>query len=158
MDEFQDSCQFCKVERHGRILTVTINRLETRNALHPPANQELENVFNAFEKDKNLWGSILTGEGDASFSAGSDLKYMALSGEMWASKTGFASITSRANRTKPIIAAVSGVALEVGLKIVMAADIIVAVDHARFGLTEVKVGLFAEAGGVQRFPRLTGRK
>ena len=158
VDEFQDSYEFCKVERNGHILTVTINRPEARNALHPPANQELENVFNAFEKDKDLWVAIITGEGDASFSAGNDLKYMALGGEVWVPKTGFAGITSRTDRTKPIIAAVNGMALGGGLEIAMAADIIVAVDHARFGLPEVKMGLFAGAGGVQRLTRHIGRK
>jgi acetyl-CoA C-acetyltransferase len=77
---------------------------------------------------------------------------------VWVPKTGFAGITSRTDRTKPIIAAVNGVALGGGLEIAMAADIIVAVDHARFGLPEVKVGLFAGAGGVQRLTRQIGRK
>ncbi|BFM14587.1 hypothetical protein R50073_07700 [Maricurvus nonylphenolicus] len=156
--EFKDSYEFNKVERDGHILKVTMNRPEARNALHPPANQELEDIFNAFEAEDELWAAIITAEGDASFSAGNDLKYMASGQEFWIPKTGFAGLTSRVNRTKPIIAAVNGLALGGGLEIAMATDIIVAVDHAQFGLPEVKVGLFAGAGGVQRLGRQIGTK
>lgn len=158
IDTFQDEYEFCQVEREGHLLKVTINRPKARNALHPPANQELEHVFNAFEKDKSLWVAIITGAENASFSAGNDLKYMASGQEMWIPKTGFAGLTSRVNRTKPIIAAVNGAALGGGLEIAMACDIIVAADHATFGLPEVKVGLFAGAGGIQRLTRQIGLK
>lgn len=158
VSEFRKNYEFNKVERNGRILTVTMNRPETRNALHPPANQELEDIFNAFEADSELWVAILSAEGDASFSSGNDLKYMASGKEFWVPKTGFAGITSRINRIKPIIAAVNGVALGGGLEIAMATDIIVAAEHAKFGLPEVKVGLFAGAGGVQRLGRQIGTK
>ncbi len=158
VSEFQEAYEFNKVEHDGHILKVTMNRPEARNALHPPANQELEDIFNAFEADDELWVAIITAEGDASFSAGNDLKYMASGQEFWIPKTGFAGLTSRVNRTKPIIAAVNGLALGGGLEIAMAADMIVAVDHAQFGLPEVKVGLFAGAGGVQRLGRQIGTK
>ncbi len=158
VDTFQHSYEFCQVERQGPILTVTMNRPKARNALHPPANQELENIFNAYEKDKSLWVAIITGAEDQSFSAGNDLKYMASGQEMWVPKTGFAGLTSRTNRTKPVIAAVNGLALGGGLEIAMACDLIVAADHAKFGLPEVKVGLFAGAGGVQRLSRQIGVK
>jgi acetyl-CoA C-acetyltransferase len=158
IDNFQDSYEFCQVERNGPVLTVTINRPEARNALHPPANQELENIFNAYEKDKSLWVAIITGAEDKSFSAGNDLKYMGSGQEMWIPNSGFAGLTSRVNRTKPVIAAVNGLALGGGLEIAMACDLIVAADHAKFGLPEVKVGLFAGAGGVQRLSRQIGIK
>ncbi|BFM14437.1 hypothetical protein R50073_06200 [Maricurvus nonylphenolicus] len=158
VDTFQDSYEFCQVERDGHILKVTINRPEARNALSPPANQELEGVFNAFEKDKTLWVAIITGAGSESFSAGNDMKYLASGQEMWIPKTGFAGLTSRTNRTKPVIAAVNGLALGGGLEIAMACDMIVASDQAKFGLPEVKVGLFAGAGGVQRLTRQIGLK
>jgi len=158
VNEFQHSYEFNKVERDGHVLKVSMNRPETRNALHPPANQELEDIFNAFEHDDELRVAIITAEGNASFSSGNDLKYMASGQEFWVPKSGFAGLTSRVNRTKPIIAAVNGLALGGGLEIAMAADMIVAVDHAQFGLPEVKVGLFAGAGGVQRLGRQIGTK
>lgn len=158
IDTFKETYNFCEVERDGWILKVTINRPEVRNALHPPANEELVGIFNAFEKDENLRVAILTGVGDQSFSAGNDLKYMAAGNPMYIPTMGFAGLTGRANRIKPVIAAVNGLALGGGLEIAMACDIIVAADHAKFGLPEVKVGLFAGAGGVQRLPRQIGKK
>ncbi len=158
VNTLQESYEFNKVERDGHVLKVTMNRPEARNALHPPANQELEDIFNAFEQDDELWVAIISAEGDASFSAGNDLKYMASGQEFWVPKTGFAGLTARVGRTKPVIAAVNGLALGGGLEIAMAADIIVAVEHAQFGLPEVKVGLFAGAGGVQRLGRQIGTK
>ncbi len=158
IDTFQEEYKFCTVERNGWILKVTINRPDVRNALHPPANEELAGVFNAFEKDENLRVAILTGAGHQSFSAGNDLKYMASGKPMYIPKMGFAGLTSRTKRLKPVIAAVNGLALGGGLEIAMACDIIVAADHAKFGLPEVKVGLFAGAGGVQRLPRQIGKK
>lgn len=157
INTFQEKYNFCIVERDGWILKVTINRPELRNALHPPANEELAGVFNAFEKDDNLRVAILTGAGADSFSAGNDLKYMASGNPMYIPKMGFAGLTSRTKRLKPIIAAVNGIALGGGLEIAMACDFIVAADHAKFGLPEVKIGLFAGAGGVQRLPRRIGR-
>ncbi|MFK7907480.1 MAG: enoyl-CoA hydratase-related protein, partial [Chitinophagales bacterium] len=158
IDTFQEKYHFCTVEREGWVLKVTINRPEVRNALHPAANEELGGVFNAFEKDENLRVAILTGAGEQSFSAGNDLKYMASGNPMYIPEMGFAGLTSRTKRLKPIIAAVNGLALGGGLEIAMACDIIVAADHALFGLPEVKVGLFAGAGGVQRLPRQIGKK
>ncbi|GAA5315227.1 MAG: hypothetical protein AseanaTS_04310 [Candidatus Pelagadaptatus aseana] len=158
IDTFQDSYEYAKVERDGPILTVTINRPEARNALNPQANEEFQGIFNAYEKDPDLWVAIITGAGEASFSAGNDMKYLASGQEMWIPKTGFAGLTNRVNRSKPVIAAVNGLALGGGLEIAMACDMIVAADHARFGLPEVKMGLFAGAGGVQRLPRQIGLK
>ena len=73
-------------------------------------------------------------------------------------RTGFGGLCHRFDRTKPIIAAVNGVAMGGGLEIVLACDLAVADPKARFALPEVKVGLFAAAGGVQRLSRQIGRK
>ena len=158
INTFKENYKFSKVERDGWVLKITINRPEVRNALHPPANEELVGIFNAFEKDDSLRVAILTGAGTESFSAGNDLKYMASGNPIWIPTQGFAGITSRTNRVKPIIAAVNGMALGGGLEIAMACDIIVAADHAQFGLPEVTIGLIAGAGGVQRLPRIIGKK
>jgi acetyl-CoA C-acetyltransferase len=158
IDTFQDTYEFCEVERSNHILTVTMNRPKLRNALHPPANQELEGIFNAFEKDHDLWVAVITGAGNESFSSGNDMKYLASGHPMWIPRSGFAGLTSRTNRTKPVIAAVNGSALGGGLEIAMACDIIVAADHSKFGLPEVKSGLFAGAGGIQRLTRQIGIK
>lgn len=155
---FQESYEYCKVERDGNTLVVTINRPERHNAMNPKTNQELENIFNAFETDKTLWVAVITGAGDKAFSSGNDLKHQAEGGDMWTPKTGFGGLTSRQNRTKPIIAAVNGIAVGGGLEVALAADMIIAAENAMMGLPEVKVGLFAGAGGIQRLTRMIGSK
>ena len=65
--------EFLKTEVDGHILTVTINRPEVYNALHPPSHAEFDEVWNEFDNDPNLWVGIVTGEGEKAFSAGNDL-------------------------------------------------------------------------------------
>jgi len=147
--------EFIKYEKQGRIARITINRPDVRNALHPPANQELSAAFDDFAADAECWVAILSGAGDKSFSAGNDLKYSAEHGmgAVKMGKGGFGGITSRFDLFKPVIAAVNGTALGGGFEIALACDIIVAADSATFGLPEPRVGLAALAGGMQRLPR-----
>ena len=150
--------EFCKVEREGKLTIVTMNRPDVMNSLHPPANFELEKVFNDFSNDPSQWVAILTGAGDRAFSAGNDLKFTASGGKMEIPATGFAGLTARYHMNKPLIAAVNGVAMGGGMEIALACDIIIASDKARFALPEPKVGLAAGAGGVHRLPRQIGLK
>ncbi len=152
----RDKYEFMIVERRGRVLEVTMNRPEARNALHPPAHEELDEIFDAFHADPDLWVAILTGAGKDSFTAGNDLKWSAKN-TVYLPKSGFAALTTRGGRTKPIIAAVNGFALGGGLEICMACDLVVADANAKFGLTEVRVGLIAGAGGLIRLPRRVPR-
>jgi enoyl-CoA hydratase/carnithine racemase len=150
--------EFCKTERDGRVLTVTFNRPEVRNAIHPPAARELDQVFDQFEADPELWVAILTGAGDQAFSAGNDLKHVASGGEMNWPKTGFGGVTLRFDSVKPMIAAVNGVALGGGFEIALACDLIIASNRASFGLPEPLVGQAALAGGIHRLARQIGLK
>jgi crotonobetainyl-CoA hydratase len=150
--------EHCSIERDGRTLIVTINRPDRMNALHPPANAELETVFNDFAADPELWVAILTGAGPRAFSAGNDLRWQAEGNAVTVPKTGFAGLTSRWDLDKPIIAAVNGVAMGGGFEIALACDIILASDTATFALPEPKVGLAALAGGLHRLPRTIGVK
>ncbi len=153
--------EFLKTEVDGHILTVTINRPDRMNALHPPAHAEFDEVWNEFDKDENLWVGIVTGEGDRAFSAGNDLKFQAEAGgkmDINMASSGFAGLTSRFNLTKPLIAAVNGVSMGGGFEIALACDLIVASTNAKFALPEPKVGLAALAGGMQRLPRQIGMK
>jgi enoyl-CoA hydratase/carnithine racemase len=151
--------QYSKVERDGRLMIVTINRPEVYNACHPMANQELSDAFDSFAADPELWVAIITGAGDKAFCAGNDLKYHA---ELQASTgkrpahppQGFGGLTNRFDLSKPVIAAVNGVAMGGGFEIALACDLIIASDKATFALPEPRVGLAAGAGGMQRLPRL----
>ena len=147
-------------EKKDRVAHITINRPEVMNAIHPPASRELSEVLDDFDRDEDCWAAVITGAGDRAFSAGNDLKYQAQMGpERMAEergkigKGGFGGITARFDCFKPIIAAVNGLALGGGFEIVLATDIVIAAEHATFGLPEPAVGLIPGAGGVHRLPR-----
>lgn len=150
--------EFCSVENDGHLTIVTIERPERMNALHPPANAELGEVFDEFAADPNAWVAIITGRGDRAFSAGNDLRYQAEGGERVPTPRGFGGLTSRFDLAKPVIAAVNGVAMGGGFEIALACDLIVAADSAIFALPEPRVGLAALAGGLHRLPRQIGTK
>jgi enoyl-CoA hydratase/carnithine racemase len=150
------SYEFVIYEKKGRIAYVTINRPERLNAMHPPTNQEMHDIFCDFRDDPEVWIAIVTGTGERAFSAGNDLKYTAEHGRSPLTsfdRAPFGGITSQFECPKPIIAAVNGFALGGGLELALACDIIIAADHAELGLPEPRVGLFAGAGGVHRLPR-----
>ena len=145
--------EFCKVERDGRILLVTINRPDVMNALHPPAHFELARVFDDYAADEALWVAIITGAGERAFCAGYDLKYEASGGKREFPPSGFAGLTKRFDLDKPVIAAVNGIAMGGGFEIVLACDLVVAAENTVFALPEPRVGLAALAGGLHRLPR-----
>lgn len=149
--------EYCHVERREHLMVVTLSRPDRLNALHPPANAELGVVFDEFAADDDLWLAIITGEGRG-FSAGNDLRYQAEGGERVPMPRGFGGLTSRWDLTKPVIAAVNGVAMGGGFEIALACDLIIASERAVFALPEPKVGLAALAGGLQRLSRQIGSK
>ncbi|MGI8927246.1 MAG: enoyl-CoA hydratase-related protein [Tepidiformaceae bacterium] len=153
--------QFCRYEKRGHVATITITRPEVMNALHAPASVEMNECWDDFAADDDLWVAVLTGEGDRAFSAGNDLKATAELSRMKPEdrprmqfpKGGFGGLTSRFDLFKPIIARLNGFALGGGLEMALACDIIVAADHAELGLPEPRRGLIAGALGVHRLPR-----
>jgi dehydration protein DpgD len=153
------SYEYVIYEKKGHIAYVTINRPEVMNALHYDANVELSAAFDDFKQDEKSWVAIVTGAGNRAFSAGNDLKATAAAmakGEKFPDyneRVRFGGITNNFVCDKPIIAAVNGVALGGGFEIVLACDLIIAADNARFGLPEPRVGLVAAAGGIHRLPQ-----
>ncbi|MGQ0803830.1 MAG: crotonase/enoyl-CoA hydratase family protein [Actinomycetota bacterium] len=146
-------------ERRDGVGVIRLNRPEAKNAVNDEVSTAVEASLDEYESDDGIRAVIVTGTGDV-FSAGADLKMVA-KGEGFKIATkrgGFGGITTRVY-SKPLIAAVNGPALAGGFEIVLACDLVVAADDARFGLPEVKRGLYAAAGGpfrlVRRIPLAT---
>jgi enoyl-CoA hydratase len=137
-------------ERHGRILVVTINRPEARNAVNLAVSQGLADAMDALDADPALSVAVLTGAG-GNFCAGMDLKAFAAGERVDLPGRGLG-FTQRPPR-KPVIAAVEGYALAGGTELVLATDLVVASTTAKFGIPEVKRGLVAAGGGLLRLPR-----
>ncbi len=141
-------------ERRGHIEILTINRPEARNAVNGAVSAGLSAALDELAGDDEVWVVILTGSGDRAFCAGMDLKAFA-SGEsaaIMSANGGFGGVTER-EFPKPLIAAVNGVALAGGFEIMLSCDLVVAAEHARFGIPEVSRGLMAAAGGLIRLPK-----
>ncbi|MFD5829631.1 enoyl-CoA-hydratase DpgD [Lentzea sp. NPDC060358] len=150
-----------RYEKDGRVARVTLDRPEVLNAMDLRTHAELAEVWDDFEADDDLWVAVLTGAGPRSFSVGQDLKERAaLDGERPRVTTfgsrgqpGWPRLTERFGLAKPVVARVNGYALGGGLELALACDVVVAADHAEFGLPEARLGLVAGAGGVFRFMR-----
>jgi enoyl-CoA hydratase len=140
--------------RHGRVEVLRINREAARNAIDGPTSLAIKAALTDLETDDDVWVVIVTGSGDKAFSAGMDLKAFAAgqAGDIMSVEYGFANIARR-KFPKPLIAAVNGVAFAGGLEIMLSCDLVVAADHARFGIPEVKRGLVAGGGGLLRLQR-----
>lgn len=149
----------CLYQTEGALLTLTLNRPQVLNALHPEAHRELADAFDRYAADPQLRVCIVTGAGDRASCVGTDLKELAATGDHAKPATGFAGITHRFDLWKPLIAAVNGHCLGGGMEILAACDIGVAASSAKFGLPEPRVGLAALGGGLlQRLPRQIATK
>lgn len=140
-----------RTETIGSSLLITIDRPKARNAVNAAVATQLAAAIDQLEEDPALRAAVLTGA-QGTFSAGMDLK-AALAGESpEIPGRGFGGLT-RAQTTKPLIAAVEGWAMGGGFELALGCDLIVAADDARFGLPEVSRGLIAAGGGVIRLPK-----
>jgi enoyl-CoA hydratase/carnithine racemase len=138
----------------GRVLVITLDR-PPANAVDVPTSLALYQAFARLESDPGLRAGIVTGAGDRFFCAGWDLKAAAAGEAVDADHGpgGFAGLTELHDRAKPVIAAVNGIAAGGGFELALAADVIVAAQHASFSLPEATLGIMADAGGVLRLPR-----
>ena len=117
--------------------------------------EALAATFDELERDDDTWAVVLTGAGERVFSAGMDLKAVrdGPGGRRSTASPAASPASSAATSPKPIVAAVNGAAMGGGFEIVLACDLVVAAEHARFGLPEVTVGLMAASGGAVRLPQ-----
>jgi enoyl-CoA hydratase/carnithine racemase len=147
-------------ERKSAIVYVTLNRPKVLNALNTPTWTELRTAFEDARADKSVRGVILTGAGDKAFIAGADINELAHVDAFEAeesSRFGQGVLDLIENLGKPVIAAINGFALGGGCEAAMACTIRLAVEHAKFGQPEVRLGLLPGGGGTQRLPRLVGK-
>lgn len=142
-----------QVRADGPVLVITLDRPKA-NAIDVPTSRALYAAFDRLRRDPELRVAILTAAGERFFSAGWDLKAAAEGEGIDADHGpgGFAGLTEFYDIGKPVIAAVNGLALGGGFELVLAADLVVAAEHAEFALTEVTLGLVPDAGGLLRLP------
>jgi enoyl-CoA hydratase/carnithine racemase len=147
-------------EKKGAIAYVTVNRPKVLNALNTPTWKDLRTAFEDARDDTAIRGVILTGAGNKAFIAGADISELAHVTAFEAeqsSRFGQEVLDLIENLGKPVIAAVNGFALGGGCETAMACTIRIAVENAKFGQPEVKLGLVPGGGGTQRLPRLVGK-
>jgi len=147
------------VEKKDHITIVTLNRPEVLNALHPYIQLELGHALNEFEDEPNAWVAILTGVGEKAFSAGADLKWAATASaeeqrEAYVKvRNQNAYLIRNFKITKPLIAAINGLAFGGGFELALSCDLMIAAEHATFCLPEPVVGRIPSGGGIHRLVR-----
>jgi len=147
-------------EKKNNIAYVTLNRPKVLNALNHATWNDLRVAFDDARNDETVRGVILTGAGDKAFIAGADISELATVTAVKAEESssyGQDVLNLIENLGKPVIAAINGFALGGGCETAMACTIRLAVEHAKFGQPEVKLGLLPGGGGTQRLPRLVGK-
>lgn len=148
----------CLVEQEDGVLVVTMNRPAKKNALSGEMLQIMGEAWNRVNEDDSIRVAILTGAG-GSFCAGADLSAMSKSSPSDRFESGefdpsvIKPLLKGFRLTKPLIAAVEGPAIAGGTEILQATDIRVAAQSARFGVSEVKWGLYPLGGSAVRLPR-----
>lgn len=143
-----------KFEKQDRVAVITIDRPEAMNSLTAGMLLGIEEAFNAFDEDPDLWVAVFTAAGEKAFSSGLDLKEAApmLTG---GDQMGFDDWTKRqfSDVHKPIICAVNGFCIAGGMEMLLGTDLRIAAEHATFGLGEVRWGLVPLGGTHIRLPR-----
>ena len=148
------------LQQEGPVATVTVNRPEKLNALNKEAKRELSECFLSLRDDPSVAVVILTGAGEKSFVAGTDIAELSAltkeSGEEFA-RAGQEVFSLIENLGKPVIAAVNGYALGGGCELALACTFRIASEKARFGQPEVNLGIIPGYGGTQRLARCVGK-
>ena len=145
-------------EQHRDVASITFNRAKVLNALNSELLGELGDALDRFDADDAIGAIVLAGN-DKAFAAGADIAEMLErdSVDMYMSEFLVDAANHVANVRKPMIAAVGGYALGGGCELVMACDIVVASENARFGQPEIRLGVLPGFGGTQRLPRAVGK-
>jgi enoyl-CoA hydratase len=137
-------------ERRDRVLLITLNRPDARNAVNLAMAEGMNAALDELDSTDELSVGVIAGEGKG-FSSGMDLKAFATGERPWAER-GFAGIVQKP-ADKPLIAAIEGFAVAGGLEIALACDLVVASRGARLGIPEAKRALVAAGGALRRLPQ-----
>src|SRR5271167_2752347 len=137
-------------ERRGAVQVLRLNRPEARNALNPELLTAIGLAMVEAENDPEIRAVVLTGTGDKAFCAGMDLRAFAEGGALGGSPEGMAGFARFAGGEigVPVVGAANATAVAGGFELLLGCDVVVASEAAKFGLPEVKRGLFAAGGGV----------
>ncbi|WP_134700983.1 enoyl-CoA hydratase/isomerase family protein [Ammoniphilus sp. YIM 78166] len=147
----------CMIE--DKIAIVSLNR-PPYNPLNWQLFEELSQLMDGLEQDRQVRAIILTGKGDRAFAAGADIKdMMDLTPLQILEKNEMcrATFAKMERLSKPIIAAVNGLALGGGAELALACDLRICSENSKFGFPEINLGIIPGAGGTQRFQRLVGQ-
>lgn len=151
-----------RFQPEGHVAWITLDRPEALNSIDPESNAALVRAWERFRDADDLRVAVLTGAGTKAFCAGVDLKRMGefyesvpagQRVEIWNRAPGIGGITRNLEVGKPVLAAVNGVCLGLGLELALACDIRLASATATFGLPEVRWAIIPGQGGTQRLPR-----
>ncbi|MDR0218783.1 MAG: 2,3-dehydroadipyl-CoA hydratase [Enterobacteriaceae bacterium] len=155
---FQESHQdWILCQQQQRVLTLTLNRPEVRNALSNDCLELLVRHLERADADSAIGGVVITGS-PRGFAAGADLKELQQQTVASAMTDRRPQLWQRLNNiSKPLIAAVNGYALGAGCELALACDLVICGENARFGLPEITLGLMPGAGGTQRLIRSVGK-
>ncbi|MFC5746281.1 enoyl-CoA hydratase-related protein [Actinomadura rugatobispora] len=136
-------------ERRGAVLIVRLNRPEARNALNVALIDGIGRAMLDAENDPEIRAVVLTAAGDRIFCSGMDLREFASGGGGTASAEGMAGFMrlAQGELAVPVVGAANGTAVGGGLELLLGCDVIVAAETAKFGLPEVKRGLYPAGGG-----------
>lgn len=154
-----------RVENHGRVRLITIDRPDKMNSLDLAANDEFVEIWRAFDEDDSAHVAVVTGAGDKAFCAGADLKTYTMAfartpapefRRRYTNGPGFGGITRNMDVFKPIVAAVNGYAISGGFELALACDIRFCSPNAEFALQDAKWGFHACDGGLIRLPQTVG--
>ena len=146
------------------VAQVTIDRPKLLNAVDQATEDEMQRIWREIEGRSDIWCVVLTGAGERCFSSGADVQEAVKSGrsgfDYWSMERegGFGGIATRLTLNVPVIARVNGGAYGGGFEMVLGADIVVAADHAKFGLTAPRLGFLPLDGGMVMLPRLIPAK
>lgn len=153
-----DNYAHLKTEVREQVAVVTIDREAKRNAMNRDLMQSLTDCFRRMHDDPGVRAVVLTGTGKA-FMAGADIEQYCTfdTGEFFAfQEKGRDMYRAVEMCAKPVVAAVNGYALGGGFELALACDMVVASERAKFGLSEVRIGLVPGGGGLQKLARLVG--